>query len=76
MSCFMMANLNQLTLFECCSHGTTNNQQNRTRNKQARSDTTSFLSSSTTITIDADLCSLAFSLCANDSGQDCVQLLA
>ena len=32
------------------------------------------LRSSTTIIIDVDSWSLAFSPCANDSGQDCVQL--
>ena len=72
----MMANSKQLTLFECCSRGTTNNRQNRMRNKQARSDTTSSSSSSTTIIIDADSCSLAFSPCANDSSQGFVQLSA
>ena len=60
----MMANSKQLTLFECCSRGTTNNRQNRMRNEQTRSDTTSSSSSST------------FLPCANDFGQAYVQLSA
>ena len=56
----MMVNSKQLTLFECCSRGTANNRQNRTRNEQARSDTTISSSSSTTIISDADSYSLTF----------------
>ena len=69
-----MANSKQLTLFKCCSRETANNQRNITRTKQARSNTTSSSSSSTTTIINADACSVAFSSCANDSSQDCMQL--